>query len=281
MAVPCYQVNAFTTRPEGGNPALVCLFDAWPSDASLLQLAAAATVPEVACLVPKGEGYELRWFAPAAEVDLCGHATLAAAHVLYHHRGASQGQLRFHTRSGLLAVGRVPGGLQLNFPARPATPVPGQDVLAALGCEHGEVFRARDYMVVLERREQVANLQPDLRRVAALDAMGVIATAPGTSEDFVSRYFAPRVGIDEDPVTGSAHCTLAPYWACRLGKQRLRARQLSRRGGELEVEIRDDRVLLTGQAVTLLEGRLALELATGRENNPKGNILAFPNASDL
>ncbi|MCC6465677.1 MAG: PhzF family phenazine biosynthesis protein [Planctomycetes bacterium] len=257
VPVPCYQVNAFTSRPHGGNPALVCLFEAWPPDRALLQLAASATVPEVACLVPKGDDFELRWFAPAAEVDLCGHATLAAAHVLYAHRGATQAQLHFQSRSGLLTVKRVPGGLQLDFPARPASPVPGQDVLRAVGCARGDVLKARDYLVVLDSRDQVAALQPDLRQVAALDAMGVIVTAAGQGEDFVSRYFAPRVGIDEDPVTGSAHCTLAPYWAARLGKSRMYARQLSHRGGELTVEVCGDRVLLTGNAVTLLEGNLA------------------------
>lgn len=257
MNVPLHQVDAFTSRVFGGNPAAVCPLPEWIPDATLQAIAAENNLSETAFLVG-GEGrYAIRWFTPVNEVDLCGHATLAAAHVVF---GAdpSRAEVTFSSRSGDLRVSRDGALYDLDFPARPARAVAAPPALReALGRAPGEVLAAeRDYLAVFGSEDEVRALRPDMARLATLDRPGVIVTAAGDGVDFVSRFFAPRYGIPEDPVTGSAHCTLVPYWAARLGKDELDARQVSERGGELRCRLRGDRVTIAGRAVTYLVGAI-------------------------
>ncbi|MGE5387126.1 MAG: PhzF family phenazine biosynthesis protein [Betaproteobacteria bacterium] len=265
MKLPLFQLDAFTDRRFGGNPAAVVLLDEWLPDSILAAIAAENNLPETAFVVPVGEVMPLRWFTPTEEIDLCGHATLATAQVLFNDYLPMLNRVRFSTRSGELAVGRValPSGkmgLQLDFPARPGRPVAVDEAMvAALGARPQAALKARDLMLVFASEAEVRALQPDFARVAALDAMAVIATAPGETVDFVSRFFAPGVGIDEDPVTGSAHCTLIPYWAARLGKPALTAKQVSARGGELFCELQGERVLIAGSVVEYLRGEISLD----------------------
>lgn len=262
-AIPCYQVDAFTRTRFAGNPAAVCTLDRWLPDPLLQAIAAENAVPETAFLVPRGDGYHLRWFTPEVEVDLCGHATLAAAFVLFTRLHPDRRLLHFHSQSGPLSVTRDGDAYTLDFPSRPPVPKDIPAGLAdALGCTPLAVLCARDYLLVLGSAAELRALRPDMRALAGLpDIFGVIVTADGHGEgvDFVSRYFAPAQGIPEDPVTGSAHCTLAPYWAARLGKRSLTARQLSRRGGDLRCTLADDRVHITGHAVLTRIGHLLLD----------------------
>lgn len=252
-----FQVNAFTARPQGGNPAGVCPLEHWPSPEVMQRIAASLTLAEVAFFVPQGNDFGLRWFTPLVEMDLCGHATLASAHVLWQHLGYGHPQIRFHTRSGELTVARAGSSLSMDLPSRPATRQPAPAGLAeALGALPAQVLKARDLLCVFERASDVRTLRPRMDGILALGVHGIIVTAPGEDCDFVSRFFAPSVGVDEDPVTGSAHCTLVPYWADRLGKSSFHARQLSARGGELQCQLRGNRVELVGQAVTVLEGQM-------------------------
>lgn len=262
IAIPLYQVDAFAAEPFAGNPATVCPLEAWPGDGLLQAIAAENNLSETAFFVPRGEGFELRWFAPGAEVDLCGHATLATAHVLFRHLSLAAERVRFATKSGELVVERRGDLLELDFPSRPAaTCEPPEELVAGLGVRPQEVLRSRDYLAVFGSEEEVRRLRPDMARLAGLPTLGVIATAPGRSSDFVSRFFAPKIGVPEDPVTGSSHCTLVPYWAARLGRSRLHARQVSARGGELWCEDRRERVAIAGTAVTYLEGTVRLPIA--------------------
>ena len=257
MKLRQYQVDAFARRLFEGNPAAVCPLEEWLDDAVLQAIAAENNLSETAFFVPNGQSYDLRWFTPAAEVDLCGHATLASAFVLFEHLGHAAGTIAFETRSGTLTVRRQDGLLVMDFPA--STPEPceaPQDLLEGLGRPPAEVRAAADYVVVFDDEAAVRGLQPDFARLRRIRRRGVCATAPGDEVDFVSRFFAPRFGIDEDPVTGSAHCQLTPYWAARLGKSELRARQVSPRGGEVLCELRGDRVLLSGSAVLFSEGTI-------------------------
>jgi predicted PhzF superfamily epimerase YddE/YHI9 len=254
VRIPIHQVDAFAPRVFAGNPAAVCPLAAWLEDGVLQAIAAENNLSETAFVVRDGGGLAIRWFTPATEVDLCGHATLAAAHVLFAAE-PGRGELRFSSQSGELRVRRDGEMLQLDFPSRPPAPVPADPALyAALGAAPRELLTARDRLALYGSETEVRALRPDFAKLAALDLFGVIATAAGTDCDFVSRYFAPGEGVPEDPVTGSAHCTLAPFWAARLGKTSLRARQVSRRGGELHCELSGDRVLISGRAVTYLEG---------------------------
>ena len=260
MKLPIYQIDAFSSRTFGGNPAAVVTLDRWLSDETLQAIAAENNLSETAFVQPQGEVSPLRWFTPTVEVDLCGHATLAAGHVLFAYHYPSQEKLTFSTRSGLLAVSREDDRLSLDFPSRPGTPADVSDALAAaLGTRPREAYRARDTLAVFETEGAIRDLQPDFERIAALETFGVIVSAPGTEVDFVSRFFGPRAGVSEDPVTGSAHCTLVPYWSARLGKQKLRARQISRRGGELECELRGDRVAIAGKTVEYLRGEINVQ----------------------
>lgn len=261
MGVPLYIVDAFTAAPFAGNPAAVCLLATSRPAAWMQQVAREMQLSETAFLVPAEAGFDLRWFTPVVEVSLCGHATLASAHVLWETgRLAPDVPARFHTRSGLLtAVRRDDGWIELDFPARPPVPTdPPAGLLAALGVDPLYVGRNQDdYLIVVPDEATVRGLAPDVARLRQLPARGVIVSAPAAPPyDFVSRFFAPAVGIAEDPVTGSAHCCLAPYWAERLGRNPLRAYQASPRGGTLEVEWRGARVALRGQAVTVLRGEL-------------------------
>ena len=262
-ALPCFQVDAFTRTRFAGNPAAVVLLDRWLPDPLLQVIAAENSVPETAFLVAKGDGYHLRWFTPEVEVDLCGHATLAAAFVLCTRIHPGRRALQFHSQSGDLAVTRDGDEYTLDFPSRPPVPADIPAGLAeAMRCAPNEVLRARDWLLVLADAAAVRSLRPDMGALAAIpDIFGVCVTAPADIDgvDFVSRFFAPSQGIPEDPVTGSAHCTLAPYWAARLGKHELRARQLSRRSGELRCTLVGDRVHLSGHAVLTRTGYLLLD----------------------
>jgi predicted PhzF superfamily epimerase YddE/YHI9 len=259
MRLKLFQVDAFTDRPFHGNPAAVVPLDSWLPDATLQAIAAENNLSETAYFVKQGERYHLRWFTPTCEVKLCGHATLASAWVLWEKLGERAPLIRFDTRSGELRVTRDGAWLWLDFPADPARPCEAPPALVAgLGRAPREVLVAGNYVAVYDDEAAVRALKPDFRVLATLENHGVIATAPGADCDFVSRFFAPKFGIDEDPVTGSAHCTLAPLWAERLGRRNLRARQISHRGGELRCEAAGDRVRIGGQAVAYLAGEIEL-----------------------
>lgn len=254
-----FQVDAFTQHLFSGNPAGVCLLEAWPDNALLQKLAAEHNQSETAFLVPDREGYHLRWFTPTVEVDLCGHATLASAHVVFTALKPTAAAVTFTTRSGALSVRRSGELMVMDFPARPATPIAVPAGLAeGLGKAPKEVLKARDLLCIFETEEEVRSLQPRMDLLTRQDALGIIASAPGQAADIVSRFFAPQVGIPEDPVTGSAHCTLIPYWSKKLGKKELIANQASSRGGEIYCTDRGDRVLLAGYAVTYMEGQVRL-----------------------
>src|SRR5205814_4147751 len=245
--------------PFTGNPAAVCPLEEWLPDDVMQAIAAENNLSETAFFVPEGGGYRLRWFTPTTEVDLCGHATLASAFVVFRWLSPQRNEVTFQTQqAGPLTVARDGDLLALDFPARPPSPCPTPDGLAAaLGSPPAALLAARDYLAVYERADEIRALTPDFAAIARLDRFAVIATAPGANKiDFVSRFFAPARGVDEDPVTGSAHCTLIPYWADRLGTTRLEARQLSRRGGALSCALRGDRVTIAGRAVPYLEGRI-------------------------
>jgi predicted PhzF superfamily epimerase YddE/YHI9 len=261
MKLPFYWVDAFTDKVASGNPAGVVPVQAWPADAVMQMIAFENGLAETAFFVRSGtDRYHLRWFTPAAEIDLCGHATLATGHVLFNELGQTGDLVTFDTHSGPLTVRRREQGLlELDFPARPAAAMPTPPgILRGLGATPGFVGKARDYLCVFDTEEQVRALRPDMAELAALDALGIIATAPGRECDFVSRFFAPRVGVPEDPVTGSSHCTLVPYWARRLGKNKLHARQVSPRGGELICALVGERVLMAGRAVSYLRGEISI-----------------------
>jgi predicted PhzF superfamily epimerase YddE/YHI9 len=261
MRIPLYQVDAFAERPFAGNPAAVCPLDDWLADEVMQAIAAENNLPETAFFVPEGERWALRWFTPTTEVDLCGHATLASAYVLFNFLAPERERVAFRTeKAGELVVSRDGALLALDFPAWPPEPCahpPG--LAAALGRRPSAVLAARDYVAVYDDAAEVASLAPDFAALACLDRFAVIATAPGTGEiDFVSRFFAPAQGVDEDPVTGSAHCALIPYWAARLGKSRLEARQISRRGGRLSCKLSGDRVTIAGRAALFLTGTIEI-----------------------
>jgi PhzF family phenazine biosynthesis protein len=257
MKLPLYQIDAFTSRVFSGNPAAVVPLSRWLPDDTLQAIAAENNLSDTAFFLGGQGQYEIRWLTPTTEVDLCGHATLAAAHVVLTLLEPGANSVSFRSKSGPLTVERDGDLLALDFPARPPKPLPVSEVLgAALGRAPLEVWAAQDLMAVFDTEEEVRSLRPDRERVAAIECFAVIATAPGRKADFVSRFFAPRQGIPEDPVTGRSHCTLVPYWASRLGKPRLHALQVSPRGGELHCEHRGDRVRIAGRAVQYLEGTI-------------------------
>jgi len=256
-----YQVDAFADRPFAGNPAAVCPLAAWLPDATLQAIAAENNLAETAFFVPEDGGYRLRWFTPTVEVPLCGHATLASAYVIAEHIDRAMRKVVFHSASGPLAVTRAGEIFTLDFPTD--RPVPFEDggaVAEALGTTPQEVLKPAGQggklLAVLASEAAVRAAAPDMAKVKALPGDGLIITAPGDAVDFVSRYFAPHAGIPEDPVTGSAHVVLTPYWAARLGKKTLKARQISWRGGDLTVEDRGERTLISGKVAPYLEGRI-------------------------
>jgi PhzF family phenazine biosynthesis protein len=262
MRIPLYQVDAFTSRLFGGNPAAVCPLAEWLPEATMQAIAAENNLAETAFFAAQGDGYLLRWFTPTVEVDLCGHATLASGYVVTRILAPERRSVTFDTlKAGLLEVKRDGELLTMDLPAWPPKSKPADPrILAALGAWPVESFVARGRtLAVYDRAEEVAALRPDFAAMRRVERADAIATAPGRDGvDFVSRYFAPNYGVDEDPVTGSAHCVLTPYWAARLGKEQLLARQISARGGELTCTLRGDRVTLAGHAVLYLEGAITV-----------------------
>lgn len=257
MKLPLYQIDAFTNRLFGGNPAAVVLLDQWLPDNVLQAIAAENNLAETAFVIAREDLSLLRWFTPTVEVDLCGHATLAAGHVLFAYRYPSLNKVTFSTRSGVLGVSRKGELLSLDFPAAPGKPIAVSDSLAkALGAKPFEALQARDILAIFDTETEIRTLRPNFDLIAALDTFAVIVSAPGNDADFVSRFFAPREGIPEDPVTGSAHCTLVPYWAARLGKLHLAAKQVSARVGVLTCELQGDRVAIAGRSVEYLRGEI-------------------------
>jgi len=266
MRIPMYQVDAFADRPFAGNPAAVCVLRRWLPRETLQAIAAENNLSETAYLVREADGYAIRWFTPVTEMDLAGHPTLAAGFVVFRWLEPERTEVVFASPSGPLEVRREGTRLSLSLPSRPARPMDGMPGLAdALGARPEAVLRSRDVLVVLPSATAVRELVPDFRALEVLDAPAFTVTAPGDDCDFVSRFFAPRLGVDEDPVTGSAHCTLVPYWAQRLGKSELHARQLSRRGGELWCSLRGERVSLEGQVAPFLEGFIMLDQEQSEE----------------
>ena len=265
MPLRITQVDSFTNRPFAGNPAGVCILPKPAEPAWMLNVAREMNLAETAFLVKQRDGYDLRWFTPSVEVDLCGHATLASAHVLWEDGLlALDTQARFHTKSGLLTADRRDRWIELDFPATPAAPAPTPAGLPdALGAKPLFVGRSKfDYLVEIDGEATVRKLDPDLSAIARVEARGVIVTSRADQKsayDFVSRFFAPQSGVPEDPVTGSAHCALAPYWSTKLGKNELIAYQASSRGGELRLRIEGERVKIGGQAVTVLRGELTAD----------------------
>ncbi len=267
MKLEIFQVDAFTSKPFGGNPAAVVPLTEWLPSETMHKIALENNLSETAFFVKNGDVYEIRWFTPTFEIDLCGHATLASAFVIFNVLNLETDEIKFHShKSGALSVEKNGDVLTLDFPVRPVSPVDAPaGLFEAIGGKPKEVLKARDYFLVYKTEQEVLDLKPDfsaLHKLAALlkiDAHGFIVTAPGDSSDFVSRFFAPEVGVFEDPVTGSSHCNLIPYWAEKLGKIELFARQVSARGGELFCELAGDRVKIGGNAVLYLKGEIYLE----------------------
>jgi predicted PhzF superfamily epimerase YddE/YHI9 len=259
MQIPIFQVDAFSGKLFSGNPAAVCPLDSWLPEDTLQAIAAENNLAETAFFVRQDGGFDLRWFTPVCEVDLCGHATLASAYVLFRELKEPGDVVRFQTKSGQLAVKREGDLLALDFPSRPPAPTEIHPaLLPSLGGNPVEVLAARDYLVRYRSADEVLSLRPDMEGLKRTDKFAIIVTAPGRDCDFVSRFFAPAKGIPEDPVTGSAHTTLIPYWAKELGKTSLHARQVSSRGGELFCKLNGDRVEIAGRGVLFLKGQISI-----------------------
>jgi PhzF family phenazine biosynthesis protein len=260
MKIPIYQIDVFSAKTFGGNPAAVCPLPAWIDDAAMQAIAAENNIFVTAYVVPAGEdGYDVRWFTPKVELTLCGHGTLASAYVVFNRQKPGTNAVTFGSRSGPLHVSLKDGRVELDLPAMPATPCAAPaGTVEALGAAPVQTLHASSLVAVFDAESQVRSLAPDMTLLARIDPHGVIVTAPGSDVDFVTRFFAPNLGIPEDPATGSAHCTLTPYWSARLGKQSLRARQVSERGGELWCEMVGDRVRLAGYAAPYLEGTIEI-----------------------
>ncbi len=260
MKLPMYQVDAFTDNLFSGNPAAVCPLEKWLTDDEMQNIAKENNLSETAFFVKVNSGnFHLRWFTPEFEIDLCGHATLASAHVLFHHMKFPHEEIVFKTQSGLLKVKREGEFLKMDFPSwMPKQIEAPKELILGLGADPVDAWKSRDMMAVFENEEAITNLTPDFHILSMLDVVGVIATSKGNKVDFVSRFFAPRAGVNEDPVTGSAHSTLVPYWSEKLGKTAFHAQQLSERGGNLYCELKDGRVFIKGKAVTFMEGLITL-----------------------
>ena len=260
MDIQYYHVDVFSGSPFKGNPAGVCLLDFWLDDVLLQNIATENNLPETAFIVPDGEYFALRWFTPTIEMDLCGHATLGAAFVLNLTNDITRWPVHFATQSGVLSVTKENDFYFLDLPSRPASTCPTPDnLIKGLGKKSRELYKSRDYLAIFDNEEQVADLAPDFTLLEGLDCLGIIVTAPGEDVDFVSRFFAPAAGIPEDPVTGSSHCTLIPYWSKRTGKKHLFTRQISSRGGELTCENKDDLVRIGGQVALYHSGTILLK----------------------
>ncbi len=259
MTIPIYQADAFTDQLFGGNPAAICPLTEWLPAETMQKIAAENNIAETAYFVKQDDGYGLRWFTPELEIDLCGHATLATAHILFTELAYSGSSINFYTqKAGTLVVTKNGDKYTLDFPSRPpqAAVAPAELLTALGGKTPVEVLRSRDYFLVYETEQDIRDIKPDFNLLGTVDTIGVIVTAVGNEADFVSRFFAPAAGINEDPVTGSAHCNLIPYWAEKLGKDKLHAYQISSRKGELWCENKGERVLMAGKAVTYLKGEI-------------------------
>jgi PhzF family phenazine biosynthesis protein len=259
MNIPIYQVDAFTLQLFSGNPAAVCPLNLWPEAKLMQAIAKENNLSATAFYVKEGNGFALRWFTPEIEIDLCGHATLATAHVLYEHMGYAEKTIHFYTRSGELTVEKENGMVCLNFPSVPLVQTLSADAASALGKIPQEVYVSeRILMAVYQTEEDILALQPNMEALRSLPFKVIYATSPGKTSDFVSRVFGPAMGINEDPVTGSAHCTFTPYWSARLGKNKLRALQLSERRGVLVCENLGSRVKISGNAITFMKGEITI-----------------------
>jgi len=260
MKLQIYQADAFATRLFKGNPAAVVPLKQWLPDELMQQIAMENNLSETAFFIPEGDHFHIRWFTPKAEVNLCGHATLATAHILFNELGFQGNHIEFSSKSGMLTVKKIEDKLQLNFPADSAQVVDAIPVFAeAFGVHPLATYKGRtDFLLLFESEETILNFQPDISLLLSTNARGIIVTAKGNEVDFVSRFFAPAVGVNEDPVTGSAHTTLIPFWASRLNKTELTALQLSARGGQLWCTLSGDRVLIAGKAVTFLRGEIEI-----------------------
>jgi PhzF family phenazine biosynthesis protein len=259
MTISLFQVDAFTDKLFGGNPAAVCPLETWLPDGTMQSIAEENNLSETVFFVKHGGGFDIRWFTPKVEIALAGHPTLAAAHVIYHHQGYFESRIEFSSKSGPLASERKGDLIYLDFPGfkpQPVTTPP--DLSAGLGRAPVQTFLGRDYLALFDSEDDVLAVQPDFAILNRLDCLGIIITAPGRSSDFVSRFFAPRVGVNEDPVTGSAHTLLIPFWAEKLGKNELHAFQVSKRRGELFCELRGERVRIGGKALTFMKGEIEL-----------------------
>ncbi len=257
MKLEIFQIDAFTNKPFAGNPAAVVPLEAWLPDDTMQNIALENNLSETAFFVGKDGSYELRWFTPTFEIDLCGHATLASAYLIFEVLGSNETVLKFKTKSGQLEVARDKDRFVLDFPSRPAAECSIPDgLIEAIGSTPKEILKSRDYLMVFESEDEIRKIKPNFEALANIRTHAVIVTAKGHSSDFVSRFFAPEVGVNEDPVTGSAHCTLIPYWAEKLGKASMYARQISARGGELYCELVGDRVKIAGNAVLYMKGEI-------------------------
>ncbi|MBC8479623.1 MAG: PhzF family phenazine biosynthesis protein [FCB group bacterium] len=259
MKIPFYQIDAFTSSVFGGNPAAVCPLDDWIPDDLMQKIAMENNLSETAFFVRKDDHFHIRWFSPTIEVNLCGHATLATAFVLFNHLNYDSDVIHFHSAGGSLKVHQEGTRLILDFPSTPAKKIEtSMRLVHGLGEKPEAVFKSRDILAVFDKEVDIHDIHPNFSYLKELDCLGIIATAPGDEVDFVSRFFAPAAGVDEDPVTGSAHTTLIPYWSERLNKNQLLARQISQRGGELFCELRGDRVFIGGNAVTYAIGHIQI-----------------------
>ena len=259
MEITLYQIDAFASKLFEGNPAAVCPLDAWIPNEIMQSIAAENNLSETAFFVPKGNGYHIRWFTPVIEVDLCGHATLASAYVLFNILGYKKDKIEFDSNSGILVVTKDNEWLVMDFPAQPPVPcdIP-KEIIKAFDSASIECLKSEDLIVVFENEIDIESAKPDFEQLKNLESRGVIITAKSFRYDFVARFFAPKYGIPEDPVTGSAYTQLAPYWASRIGPKRFNVKQMSSRGGELTCEIVGDRVLISGKAIKYLEGKIKI-----------------------
>lgn len=254
-----YIVDAFTDKVFHGNQAAVCVLEEWPDESLMMNITRENNFSETAFTVKEGDGYRLRWFTPGGEIDLCGHATLATAFVLFNFYEKEAEGITFHTMSGDLFIGRRGDRIAMDFPAYECRQVPVTDLMEeALGAMPKEAYIDRDLLLVYDDEAIVRDMKPDFEKVAQLDGLGIAVTAPGAGHDCVSRFFAPKLEVDEDPVTGSVHCMIAPYWASRLGKSSIDACQASARGGEMVCELKGERVVLLGKAALFSVSELML-----------------------
>lgn len=257
MPIPIYQIDTFTDRLFSGNPAAVCPLDEWLDDNVMQSIAAENNLSETAFFVKEGDSYRIRWFTPTREVDLCGHATLASAYVYFKYINSDENSIKFNSSGEELIVIKSSEILSMDFPASmPEAAELSGALSSTLNIQPTEVLASEDYMLVYKNQEQIIQFRPPLKRLQEISLRGLIITAPGKDCDFVSRFFAPKYGIDEDPVTGSTHCTLVPYWSKKLGKNTLHAKQLSQRGGELFCEMNNDRVIISGRVVEYMRGTI-------------------------